>query len=161
MQLQNLLSFSEENKEYNLQSSLFSFEASIPASPLVCSQLDLPKSAMVSCHERIRWIDEIPISFQRVYCPSFISLSAEELSSSDASLYQLFRIKGYMVKKANETIESVVANEELAKILKVAENSPLLYVQRVTRDEQDRLIEYAEFFYRGDRYRYNVQLEIP
>ena len=161
LQLQNLLSFSEENKEYNLQSSLFSFEASIPASPLVCSQLDLPKSAMVSCHERIRWIDEIPISFQRVYCPSFISLSAEELSSSDASLYQLFRIKGYMVKKANETIESVVANEELAKILKVAENSPLLYVQRVTRDEQDRLIEYAEFFYRGDRYRYNVQLEIP
>ena len=43
LQLQNLLSFSEENKEHNIQSTLFSFEASIPASPLVCSQLDLPK----------------------------------------------------------------------------------------------------------------------
>ncbi|MBU5582509.1 UTRA domain-containing protein, partial [Enterococcus sp. S181_ASV_20] len=37
----------------------------------------------------------------------------------------------------------------------------LLYVERVTRDQKDRLIEYTEFFYRGDRYRYNIQLQVP
>ncbi|UOR11327.1 GntR family transcriptional regulator [Halobacillus amylolyticus] len=161
LQLQKLLSFSEDNKGRNLHSSLFSFEATIPATLLAYSQLDLPKGAMVSCHERVRWIQDTPIGFHRIYCPSFISLSAEELEAPDASLYQLFQQKGYVVKKANETIESIAASEKLAKILKVEENSPLLYVQRSTKDQQDRLIEYAQIFYRGDQYRYSVELESP
>ncbi|MFU0792022.1 MAG: GntR family transcriptional regulator [Virgibacillus proomii] len=161
LQLQKLLSFSEENNENSLQSSLISFEEAIPANPVVCSQLDLPKGTMVSCHERLRQYNDIPIGFQRVYCPPFLSLSAEELRAPNVSLYELFRKKGYEVKKAKETIESVVANEKKAKLLKVPKNSPLLYVQRITRDQQDRLIEYAEFFYRGDRYRYHVELQVP
>lgn len=161
LQLQTLLSFSEENNEHSVQSLLISFEEGIPASPLVCSQLDLRKGTMVSCHEKLRLIDDIPIGFQRVYCPPFLSLSAEELKSPDVSLYQLFREKGYHVTKAKETIESIIANEEMAKLLKVEKSSPLLYVQRVTKDQQDQLIEYAEFFYRGDRYRYHVELQAP
>lgn len=161
LQLQNLMSFSEENSENSAQSKLLSFEVEVPANPLVSSQLDLPKESTVSCHERLRLVDDIPIGFQRVYCPSFISLSAEELMESDVSLYQLFLKKGYVVNKANETIESAIADEKMAKLLKVAEHSPLLYVQRVTKDHQDRLVEYAEFYYRGDRYRYSVQLQAP
>lgn len=161
LQLQNLLSFSEENIERSIQSSLISFESSIPANPFICSQLDLRKGATVSCHERLRYVDDTTIGFQRVYCPSFIPLSAKELEPSDASFYQLLREKGYKVANANETIESVVANEEQAELLKVSVNSPLLYVQRITKDQQDQLIEFAEIFYRGDRYRYNVQLQAP
>lgn len=161
LQLQNLLSFSEENKEYNVRSALISFEEEIPANPIVCSKLELPKGTTVSCHERVRWIDGIPIGFQRVYCPTFIPLSAEELDTPDASLYELFRQKGFFVKKAKESIESVVADKRLANKLNIKKNSPLLYVQRVTKDRENRLIEYAEFFYRGDRYRYHVQLEVP
>ena len=96
-----------------------------------------------------------------MYCPSFITLAAEELDDPDASLYKLLREKGFVVTNAKETIESIVADKQLAKDLKVEENKPLLYVQRVTRDQRDRLIEYAEIYYRGDRYRYNVQLQVP
>ena len=161
LQLQTLLSFSEENNNRSVRSSLVSFKASIPANSTVCSHLDLPKGVTVSCHERLRWVEDTCIGFQRVYCPPFISLSANELTAEDASLYQALRKKGYVVTKAEETIESIIANKELAAHIKVPENSPLLYVQRVTKDQKDRLIEYAEFFYRGDRYRYNVQLQIP
>lgn len=66
-----------------------------------------------------------------------------------------------MIKKATETISSIIADEKLSQILKVSENTPLLYVQRVTMDEQNQAIEYAEFFYRGDQYQYNVQLQTP
>ncbi|MFD1385996.1 GntR family transcriptional regulator [Oceanobacillus oncorhynchi subsp. oncorhynchi] len=159
LQLQTLLSFSEENNGRAIESLLISFKENIQASPLVCSQLELPKGAMVSCHERLRLIDDVPIGFQRVYCPDFIQLSSEELNAPDVSLYQLFRQKGYVINKAKETIESVIADKYLADYLKVPENSPLLYVQRMTEDQQGRLIEYAEIFNRGDRYRYNVQLQ--
>lgn len=161
LQLQTLLSFSEENNGRAIRSSLVSFKANIPASSLVCSQLALPKGAEVSCHERLRWIDGIPIGFQRVYSPSFVTLSSQELEGPDASLYKLFRQKGHVVTEAKETIESVIADRNIAEHLKVEESSPLLYVQRVTRDQRGRLIEYAEIFYRGDRYRYNVQLQVP
>lgn len=161
LQLQTLLSFSEENNGRSIRSSLISFEKSITASSLVCSQLGLPKGAEVSCHERLRWIDGIPIGFQRVYAPSFITLSSEELDGADVSLYKLFRQKGHVVTDAKESIESVIADKNIADHLKVKENTPLLYVQRVTRDQRGRLIEYAEIFYRGDRYRYNIQLQVP
>ncbi|MGG5372224.1 GntR family transcriptional regulator [Enterococcus sp. AZ196] len=161
LQLQTLLSFTEENNDRDAHSSLYSFNESVVADPTVCSHLELPKGATVSCHERVRWVDGIPISFQRVYCPSFIKLVSEELEAPDASLYKLLREKGFVVTKAQETIESVISDKQLAECLNIEENKPLLYVERVTRDQKDRLIEYTEFFYRGDRYRYNVQLQVP
>lgn len=161
LQLQTLLSFSEENNNRSLHSALLSFDNDLPADTMVCSKLDLPKGALVSRHERLRWIDDVPISFQRVYCPSFLPLAAEELVAPDASLYKLFQEKGYIVTKAQETIESMVADKTLAAHLHVDENSPLLHVQRVTRDQEDRLIEYTEFFYPGNRYQYNIQLQVP
>lgn len=55
----------------------------------------------------------------------------------------------------------MVADKQMAEHLYIKEGGPLLFVQRVTRDQRDRIIEYAEFYYRGDRYRYSVQLHIP
>lgn len=93
LQLQNLISFSDENNEQNLKSSLLSFKQSVLADNFVCSKLDLQKGSMVTCHERLRWIGDSYISFQRVYSPSFIHLSEEELAPANASLYQLFEKK--------------------------------------------------------------------
>ena len=52
-------------------------------------------------------------------------------------------------------------DKKIADYLHVKEGSPLLFVQRVTKDQRDRIVEYAEFYYRGDRYRYSVQLHVP
>ena len=144
LQLQNLLSFSEEYKGAGVH-----------------SKLNLSKGSEVSCHERLRWSDNSPIGFQRVYCPLHLALTRNELIRPNVSLYQLFKEKGYSVKNANETIESVIADKKVADYLHVKEGSPLLFVQRVTKDQRDRIVEYAEFYYRGDRYRYSVQLHVP
>ena len=109
----------------------------------------------------MRCSDNSPIGFQRVYCPLHLALTSDELIRPNVALYQLFKEKGYSVKNANETIESVIADKKIADYLHVKEGSPLLFVQRVTKDQRDRIIEYAEFYYRGDRYRYSVQLHVP
>ena len=62
LQLQNLLSFSEEYKGAGVHSDIISFEERISASSLVCSKLNLSKGSEVSCHERLRWSDNSPIA---------------------------------------------------------------------------------------------------
>ena len=128
---------------------------------MLCSKLDLPKGAEVSKHERLRYVDDQCIGFQRVYCPSYIDLKEKDLADKHASLYQIMRSQGFIVTTAQETIESVVSDEELSNLLKIEMNTPLLYVERLTKDHKNRLVEYAEIYYRGDRYRYHVQLKVP
>lgn len=161
LQLQDLISFSKENDDKVVQFTLLSFEPYFFASPYICTKLDLPKNSSVSCHEKLRWVDGKVIGFQRVYCPSFLSLTKKEVSKPNVSLYEVFNEKGYHVNKADETIESVVADKKLAQHLKIEKGDPLLYVQRITSDQVGRLIEFAEFFYRGDRYQYHVELQAP
>lgn len=161
LQLQTLMSFSEENKKARSKSTILSFDTEVKPTTLVSSKLKLSNDLLVSCQERLRWVDEVPISYQKVYCPQFVGLSKEELENPDISLYKLLKEKGYIVKSAQETIEAIVADTTYAKYLQVEEGTPLLFVQRVTSDEKERIVEYAEIIYRGDRYRYNVQLTAP
>ena len=159
--LQTLLSFSEENKLQSNHSELISLNTSLEANEVLCSKLDLPKGAEVGKHERLRYVDDQCIGFQRVYCPSYIDLKEKDLADKHASLYQIMRSQGFIVTTAQETIESVVSDEELSNLLKIEMNTPLLYVERLTKDHKNRLVEYAEIYYRGDRYRYHVQLKVP
>lgn len=161
LQLQDLLSFSKENKKKITAAKLLNFSPSMAASPYVSSKLDLPKGATVSCIESLRLVDKEIIGFQRVYCPDFIALTEEKIADPNVSLYQVFNELGYRVAKAEETIESVIAGSQLAAYLEIQSDSPLLYVQRTTRDQENRFVEFAEFFYHGDRYQYHVELESP
>lgn len=161
LQLRSLISFAEENKNIHSDTTTISSCAALEPDVLVSSKLGLSRGFLVSYQERLRWRDGIPISHQRVYCPQFIGLSKEELEDSKVSLYYLLKEKGYLVKDAEETIEAVVADEIYAKYLQVEVGSPLLFVQRVTKDEKHRIIEYAEIVYRGDMYRYKINLTAP
>ena len=159
LQLQSLMSFSEENKKAN--ATIISYDTETKPSTLVSSKLKLSKDISVSCQEKLRWMDEIPIGYQRVYCPKFVGLSEKALKDPNISLYKLLKEKGYVVKNAEETIESIVADTRYAEYLQIKEGAPLLLIQRVTRDEKERIVEYAEIIYRGDMYRYKVQLTVP
>ena len=159
LQLQSLMSFSEENKDS--ESTILSYDTDLKPTAFVSSKLKLSKDLSVSFQERLRWMNQIPIGYQKVYCPQFVGLTEEELENPTISLYQLLKEKGYVVKDAEETIESIVADETYAKYLHIEEGSPLLLIQRVTKDEKERIVEYAEIIYRGDMYRYKVQLAVP
>lgn len=161
LQLRSLISFAEENKNADAKTTTIACETNKMPATLISSILGLSKGIAVSYQERVRWKNNIPISHQRVYCPQFIGLTKQELENPDVSLYSLLEGKGYKVKEAEETIESIVADETYAKYLQVEEGSPLLFVQRVTRDTKSSVIEYAQIVYRGDMYRYKVNLTAP
>jgi GntR family transcriptional regulator len=50
-----------------------------------------------------------------------------------------------------QTIEAGVANKEVADLLGIEEKSPIVSVNRVTRDMSNEVVEYAQDFYPADR----------
>lgn len=156
--LNKLTSFSRENIHHATSSRLISFDV-IDANPEIRNQLHLFPGDKVSVHERVRLVEGEVISFQRVYVPTrLIKLRREDLSAPDASLYRVFEQHHLVPANADEVIESVLAGE-LSKYLECEPGSPLIYVARNTYDGFNQALEYAQIYYRGDKYQYKVHLD--
>jgi GntR family transcriptional regulator len=57
------------------------------------------------------------------------------------------------VASAVQSIEPSFTNPEQAELLDVPVYSPLLQIERTTRDTTGRVVEVTRSVYRGDRYR--------
>lgn len=159
LQLEKLESFSKENYDYPVSSKLLLFKIE-KILPKVAARLKLSLNSQVYMHERIRIVNDEIISFQRVYVPTgSLSLKKEDFIDSTSSLYELFAANGIEIESADEMIEAVVADGFLSKTLEVSYGSPLLYLERSTFDTNNRGIEFAEIYYRADRYQYKIHLD--
>lgn len=158
LQLSTLTSFAKDNQNKKITSKIVRYQMKYSPKPIVLFRLQLSSNDTVSYQERIRYIDDKAIGFQRVYVPPFVEMDELALSDSKLSIYKYFEEKGHKVSQAKEMIEAVIADDELAGYLDIEKGSPLLYVQRVTRDQMGKVIEYAEIYYRGDRYHYTLDL---
>lgn len=158
LQLNSLVSFAKENQSKSLSSEIVRYRAVLAPKPIVLYRLGLSANDTVAYQERIRYVDGEPVGFQRIHVPSFMGLDEDVLSNRSISLYELFEEKGHKVLDAEETIEAVSADDILSGYLRIEVGSPLLYVQRTTRDQGERVVEYAEIYYRGDSYQYSAKL---
>nr|WP_255528127.1 UTRA domain-containing protein [Streptacidiphilus sp. P02-A3a] len=75
------------------------------------------------------------------------------------NFYQLLRERHHIiVMDAIQTLEPSVTNPQQADLMDVPVYSPILQVERTTRDTTGRTVEYAQSVYRGDRYRITSKL---
>jgi GntR family transcriptional regulator len=98
-----------------------------------------------------------PTVLDEIYLPGerFQGLTLEVLQQHNGSLYALFESRfGARMVRAEERLRAVAADRDSAKVLQVAEGTPLLSVERVTFTYGDQPIEWrrgvyntAEHFY--------------
>jgi GntR family transcriptional regulator len=158
LQLDKIISFKEENRDKETNSKQISFSVHSP-SPLIAGQLRIGKNVPVYDHERIRFVDGKPIGIQRVYVPEGLIILDEQLvSGPDFSLYETFQKKDIIVTDAIEEIEARNADERTANLLHLEKGAAILFLSRITFDQNRRPVEVAEIVYRADRYRYKVHL---
>lgn len=124
-----------------------------------------PNVELVLRIERLRLGNDEPVGIHDVYVPLCEQdpITAEELERS-GSLYALLRAKyNLIVADADESLEATVADELEAELLEIAEGSPLLLIERISRLETGRPVEFVRMLYRADRYKYYVHLsrDIP
>lgn len=158
--LVGLTSFSEDMRRRGLEPGAQVLRAEeVPSGSRVSQVLGRSEGTLVFRLERLRLADGQPMALEISCIPSDLcpGLLTKPL---DRSLYDMLRDHyGVKLVKATQRLEAVAANRHEAHLLRVREGTPLLMLERVSRDAENVPVEYVRSLYRGDRYRFLTELE--
>lgn len=159
--LMKLTSFTEDmqSRGYQPSAHLISVQEQLAEEP-VAAALGLSRMEKVLVIKRLRLADGEPMALETCHLPQarFADILEEDFQSE--SLYQILRERYQVIpERANQTIEPSIARPQLAKLLQIRTGDPVLSFETVTFDQAGRPIEYVTATYRGDRYKFFVELK--
>ncbi len=108
---------------------------------------------------RLRLADGEPMSIDTSHLPARRFPGLRKQLERHASLYETLRTDyGILLAEAEETIETVLADPHNAQLLGVDPGIPLLLLSRHAIDSTGQPVEWAQSWYRGDRYKFVTRL---
>jgi GntR family transcriptional regulator len=108
---------------------------------------------------RLRLADGEPMSIDTSHLPARRFPGLRRQLERHASLYETLRtVYGIQLAEAEETIETVLADPHDAQLLGVDTGIPLLLLSRHAIDSTGQPVEFAQSWYRGDRYKFVTRL---
>lgn len=127
----------------------------------VGARLNLSPSEVVVTVGRLRLADDEPMAIEWLSVPGRM-LPGITREDFETSFYRVLEERfGIVIEGGTQTLEPTVTDEEESELLGVPLHSPALFVERVTWDAAGTPIEYTRTMYRGDRYRFSVELARP
>ncbi|OJZ75473.1 GntR family transcriptional regulator [Mycobacterium paraffinicum] len=124
-------------------------------------------SRVLCIHRRLRDGDA-PLALMIAYLPPGLGKAVEPLLSSASeaqpalameSTYTMWeRRLGIPIARATYEIHAAGASVEVAGALNLPLGSPVLVLERISHDKDDKPLEVVEFYYRPERYRFSVTL---
>jgi GntR family transcriptional regulator len=133
----------------------FSYAA---ASEAVAKALGIETGAKVQTAVRVRSFGDQPFSHLTTYVPEGIAETYDEADLATQPLFRLLEKSGVAVDSAHQSVSAALALPNVAEALNIAVGSPLLFVQRVVRDNKGRGVEYLSALYRPDLFRLEMGL---
>ena len=117
-----------------------------------------PGGRAVRIH-RLRLADGEPMSIDTSHLPARRFPGLRKQLEGDRSLYEILRAGyGIQLAEAEETIETVLADPHDARLLDVDAGIPLLLLSRHAIATTGEPVEWAQSWYRGDRYKFITRL---
>ncbi len=120
------------------------------AGPEVARVLGIQLADPIIVVRRLLEFGAKPVVVDEIYLPgdAFPGLTLELLQEWQGSLYSLFESHfGVRMVRAEERLRAVAADRSSAELLRVAEGSPLLSVERVSFSYGDRPVEWRRGLY--------------
>ncbi|KAA3644725.1 MAG: GntR family transcriptional regulator [Chloroflexi bacterium] len=158
--LNRIISFWEDMHQRGLKpgTRVISSEI-IPATEEVTEDLQVEPGEELASLMRLRLADDEPLSIEHSllvhrYCPGILEQDYAN-NSLRQMLAEQFNIR---LTTATQKIRAVPASEDLAELLAVDVNAPLLHLERVSYSDQGTPIEYLRIHLRGDRYTFYTEL---
>lgn len=102
-----------------------------------------------------------PVVVDEIYLPGeiFQGLTLEVLQEYQGSIYSLFETRfGVRMIRAEERLRAVAADRTSAELLRIAEGSPLLSVERTTFTYGDKPVEWRRGLYSTAEHYYHNEL---
>jgi len=120
------------------------------AGPEAARVLGLKLGEPIIILRRVLEFAEKPVVVDEIYLPGevFAGMSLDVLKESQVSLYSLFETRfGVRMIRAEERLRAVAADRATAELLRVAEGSPLLSVERISFTYGERPVEWRRGIY--------------
>lgn len=131
----------------------------VPADGHVAAALEVEVGAPVLVLERLRHVDGEPWVLTTTHLPADVAPDLVDEDFTEQSLYALLETRhGVRLTRGHRSVEAVAATDETARALAVAPGQPLLLL-RSTSWSAERPVEVFLALHRGDRSRFEVDLE--
>ena len=131
----------------------------VPADDHVAGALALEVGTPVVVLERLRHVDDEPWVLTTTHLPVDVAPGLVDEDFSEQSLYALLEARhGLRLTHGHRSVEAVAASEVTAALLGLRAGQPLLLL-RSTSWSGDRPVEVFVALHRGDRSRFEVDLE--
>ena len=152
--LSRIISFTEDMRQRGLTPGSRVLMSQVEPAPVeVAARLGVAAGEELAHLKRLRLANSEPLSVEDAYlihryCPGVLSQDYAQTSLRQT----LERRYGVRQVRATQTIRAVTATKELARLLDVRPNAPLLQIERISYTPQDVPVEFLIVFHRGDRY---------
>ncbi len=108
---------------------------------------------------RLRSVQNVPIVLVTTYIPYSFCPTLIDDDLTNQSLYALMETRYQLsIARGRRTIHSVVADEQVAKLLKVNKGAPLFQLDSISYLSDGTPVEYFIAYHRGDRSQFEVEL---
>jgi len=113
----------------------------VPAKLMIANALALQENEPVIRIKTLRLANNVPVTVYNEYVPYKLrhELLAEDLHSRPA--WQILEQHGFVIKRAVQRIEARGANEDIAGLLNIEEDSPILFKNRVVYADDGMPVE--------------------
>jgi GntR family transcriptional regulator len=157
----SLQGFSEamSSMGYEILNQLRSFQV-VQADRHIAGRLGLAQGTEVAEIHRVRLLNRAPVSLEITWVPATLG---KRLAQADLETRDIFLILendcGISLGHADVSIDSMLADKDIASALRVDEGSPILRIERLTHDEAGRPIDYEYLYFRGDTFQYRLRID--
>ena len=127
----------------------------------VADVLDLKQNQEAIEVKRKRCDSDEPVSYIKNYLSADIGQKITRKDLQRYSMLHVLRNKlGISLEKGIQYIEAVSADYEIATALKVNISAPVLYLETLIFDQNKQPVEFVQTFYRSDRYKYTLNMNL-
>jgi GntR family transcriptional regulator len=130
------------------------------ADPEVAARLEIPVGTAVVLIERLRFVDGEPWVYTVSHVPAALAPDLVDQDLREQSLYALLeRRYGLRLLRSRRAVEAHAPSARLARDLGIPRHGPVLKLTDVSYDADNRPVETFVAYHRGDRSRFEVELE--
>jgi len=131
----------------------------IPATELIARNLMIGIEEPVYTLQRVRYIDDIPMSLQTSFLPAILVPGLIQKQAEEESLFKTINKEyGLEIDSAAETLQAVKVNNYEAKILGLGHNEAAFLLERITKLKSGQVIEFVKTILRGDKSKFYIEL---
>jgi len=158
-ELTKITSFTEDMLQRGLEpsSKVISVDVIFP-SPEVMSSLILDKNEEVIKIHRLRLANREPMAIQTSYLPRKFCSGIQEQDLTQSLTEKLKDKYDLFLVKATQSLYPSLANDYESEMLRVSKGAPVLIAERTSYLLNNQPAEFLKSVYRGDRYKFVVEL---